>query len=148
MAHIFVSAVVPAPVAAVWSVIRDFNSLPQWHPGIAASRIEDDLAGALVGSVRRFELAAGGTIRERLLALDDREHRCTYTILESPLPVSEYVATLQLQPITLTDHTFATWAADFRVEPALEAETVATIGQGVFAAGFAALQRRFASYLA
>src|ERR1700758_4569869 len=39
---------------------------------------------------------SGGHFRERLLALSDRDHICTYTILESPLPITDYVATIQL----------------------------------------------------
>ena len=34
-------------------------------------------------------------IRERLLALSDYDYSCTYEILESPMGVENYVATLE-----------------------------------------------------
>ena len=40
MIRVYVSSVVDASADTVWSRIRDFNALPQWHPGIADSRIE------------------------------------------------------------------------------------------------------------
>ena len=39
-------------------------------------------------------------IRERLLALSDYDYSCTYEILESPMGVTNYVATLKLTPVT------------------------------------------------
>ena len=39
-------------------------------------------------------------IRERLLALSDYDYSCTYAILESPMGVDNYVATLKLTPVT------------------------------------------------
>jgi hypothetical protein len=44
-----------------------------------------------------------------LLALSDVKHLCTYTILESPLPLENYVATLRLVPVTDGNRTYAVW---------------------------------------
>ena len=41
MVRVSVSSVLDAPPDAVWSRVRDFNGLPQWHPAIADSRIEN-----------------------------------------------------------------------------------------------------------
>ena len=38
---------------------------------------------------------------------------CTYSILESPMGVENYFATLRLIPVTESDHTFAEWTAEF-----------------------------------
>ena len=40
MAKVYSSIVIPAPVSAVWAVVRDFNGLPKWTPFVAESRIE------------------------------------------------------------------------------------------------------------
>src|SRR5690242_17161241 len=40
MAKVYRSAVIEAPVQAVWDYVRDFNALPKWHPAIATSEIE------------------------------------------------------------------------------------------------------------
>ena len=41
MIRVYVSSVIDASADTVWARIRDFNGLPQWHPGIADSRIEN-----------------------------------------------------------------------------------------------------------
>ena len=145
MARVYVSSVIPAPVGRVWARIRDFNGLPSWHPAIAESRIENGEPSDRVGCVRDFRLRNGERIRERLLGLSDYEYFCTYSILESPMPLSDYVATLRLTPITDGDRTFAEWSAEFTCDPAREAELVAMIGRTVFQAGFDALKRQLGS---
>ena len=90
------STVIDAPIDAVWGLLRDFNGHERWHPAVAESRIEDGRRADEIGCVRRFRLAAGGELREQLLRLSDREHSFTYCILESPIPLIDYVATLSL----------------------------------------------------
>ena len=143
MAKVYVSSVINAPVQTVWERIRDFNALPRWHPVVAESRIEGGLRSDAVGCVRNFTLRDGGNLREQLLALSDVDHVCTYSILVSPLPVANYVATLQLRRVTEGDRTFAEWSAAFDPSP-VEAEKagVETI-TGVFQAGFNALKQHF-----
>lgn len=143
MPEVFVSSVIPAQADAVWAVIRDFNALPDWHPGIAQSRIEGDRASDSVGCIRNFQLADGGTIREQLLALDDTERRCVYTILESPLPLWDYVARLRLLPVTDGGRCYAEWTAEFACNSSDADGLVDTVGNGVFQTGFDALKQRF-----
>ena len=82
-------------------------------------------------------------IREQLLALSDYDFSCIYAILESPMGVDNYVATLKLTPITDGDRTFAEWSAEFDCAEGRERELTETIGQGVFQGGFDALKRHF-----
>ena len=141
MVRVYVSSVLDAPPDAVWSRVRDFNGLPQWHPAIADSRIENSEAADKVGCVRNFRLRDGGQIRERLLALSDYDYSCTYSILESPMGVENYVATLKLTPVTDGMRTFAEWSAEFDCDESRERQLTEQIGQGVFQAGFDALKR-------
>jgi hypothetical protein len=143
MPHVYVSSVIPAPAADVWRIVRDFNALPDWTPFVADSRIESAMASDQIGCIRNFRLKDGGVIRERLLALSDYDLSCTYSILESPMGVTDYIATLSLTPVTETNATFAQWTADFLCPPDREAALVAQIGQGVFQAAFTALKQRF-----
>jgi len=143
MAKVYVSSLIEASVEDVWRHIRDFNGLPKWHPGIAESSIEQQQAGDQVGCVRNFRLKDGGVIRERLLALSDVDRACTYAILESPMGVEDYVATLKLTHVTDGNHTFAEWSAEFRCPPERERALIDTIGQGVFQSGFSALKTHF-----
>jgi hypothetical protein len=144
LAKVFVSAVVDAPAADVWAVVRDFNGLPGWLPMAAESRIEQSTKPDQIGCVRNFSLKDGGRIRERLLALSDFDFSMTYAILESPMGVEDYVSTLRLIPITDGDRTYAEWSAEFNCPPARETELVNLIGRNVFLGGLRALQTRFA----
>lgn len=143
MPHVYTSSVIPAPAAEVWKIVRDFNGLPNWTPFVAESRIEDGMAADQVGCIRNFRLTDGGVIRERLLSLSDRDRTCTYSILESPMGVIDYIATLSLTPVTETGETFAAWTADFLCAPDRAEALVAQIGQGVFQTAFTALKQRF-----
>jgi hypothetical protein len=143
MAKVYSSAIIPAPVAAVWGVVRDFNALPAWTPFVAESRIEQNRAPDQIGCVRNFRLKDGGRIRERLLALSDYDMSCTYAILESPMGVENYVATLRLIPVTDGDATFAEWSAEFDAAVEREDALVQSIGRNVFAAALNALKQRF-----
>jgi hypothetical protein len=141
--RIYVSSVIDASADTVWARIRDFNGLPLWHPAIADSRIENNEPPDRVGCIRHFHTRDGGTIRERLLALSDYDFTCSYEILESPMGVSDYVATLKLTPVTDGGRCFAEWSAEFDCAEGREHELTATIGDGVFQGGFDALKRHF-----
>jgi Polyketide cyclase / dehydrase and lipid transport len=143
MPRIYVSSVIGAPAAEVWRVIRDFNALPAWTPFAAESRIEQNSPSDRVGCIRNLRLVDGGVIRERLLALSDYDLSCTYSILESPMGVENYVATLSLTPVTDGNATFAEWQADFDCPPEREGALTHQIGTGVFQAALDALKQRF-----
>ena len=144
MVKLYVSSVVDAPAERIWDRVRDFNGLPNWHPAIADSRIEGNQPADVVGCVRNFHTRDGGLIREKLLALSDYDYSCVYAILESPMGVSNYTATLRLIPVTDGNRTFCEWTAEFDCAPGREGALTDTIGQGVFQAGFDALKRHAA----
>jgi hypothetical protein len=144
VAKVYVSSVLDAPVARVWAIVRDFNGLPAFMPPVAESRIEDRRPADQVGCVRNFSMKDGGRLREKLLALSDWDYTQTYNILESPMPLTNYLATLHLIPITDGDRTFIEWTADFDCDPKDEQGLVQRIGQGVFQAAFDELKRMLA----
>lgn len=140
MVRVFISTVLSAPVERVWATIRDFNALPAWNPAVERSEIEDGRESDAVGCVRSFTLRDGGHLREQLLSLSDEEFSFSYSILESPMPVEDYVATVRLLPVSDGDRTYAEWSAEFDCPPDAEEELVEAIGQGVFLASFRALE--------
>ncbi|MEP9373773.1 SRPBCC family protein [Mesorhizobium sp. KR1-2] len=144
MPKVYVSSVVNAPAADVWQVVRNFNGLPDWTPFVAESRIEQNARPDQIGCIRNFTLKDGGRIRERLLALSDYDLSCTYSILESPMGVENYIAKLALTPITDGNATFCEWEAEFDCAPEREAALIQQIGSGVFQAAFTSLKKRFA----
>ncbi|MFQ3788566.1 SRPBCC family protein [Halomonas sp. A29] len=119
MTRVYVSAVMPISLEQAWSVLRDFNGLPNYHPFFAWSYIEDGKPADQIGCVRHFHDHDGNHIREELLTLSDREHRCCYRILDAPaLPVQGYVAEMRLKPITTSGQCFGEWWAEFEVAEA------------------------------
>ena len=122
MAKIHESGVVAAPLERVWEYVRDFNSLPKWFPGVTDSHIEPGVSANQAGCVRNFGLEGGPRIRERLLALSDQDHVCDYRMIECPLPIANYVATLRLS--AEGSGTRVEIASQFDVPPPQEKEIV------------------------
>ena len=139
MVAIMRSTVINAPIEAVWRVLRDFNSHHLWHPQVTASEIEEGLPPDQPGCVRRFRLRDGAELREQLIALSDRDFSFTYCILDAPIPLLDYVATVRLRPVTDGGHTFWEWRSTFRTPPGLEDELAGLVGRDIYDAGFAAL---------
>lgn len=145
MARAYASTILKAPVETVWSLVRDFNALPKWAPGIAKSKIEDGLDSDVVGCVRSFHTKDGAHIRERLLMLDDANYAFTYNFEKPAFPVKNYIATLRLYPVTHTDQTFAEWEASFDEAPGDEGKYEKIVSREVFAANWANLAKIIAA---
>lgn len=129
-----------APVEAVWDVLRDFNGHERWHPAVAQSQIERGQPADRVGCVRAFRLAGGEQLREQLLALSDMETTFTYCLLETPIPLFNYVAHVRLIPVTDGDRTFWQWEGRFTTPAGREQELGAMVGTNIYEAGFAAIR--------
>jgi len=141
---VYISDVIDAPIERVWEVMRDYNDMPSYHPGIKKSVIENNLPSDQVGCIRRLTLGEG-YVREVLLCLDDRNYVFTYEIIEGTLPVRGYVAGVRLHRVTEGNRTFGEWWADFEVVGADRDAMIAQIGGNVFAAGFKGVASNIAS---
>ncbi|GAN76801.1 SRPBCC family protein [Acidisphaera rubrifaciens] len=139
------SGVIPAPAASVWRLLRDFNAHALWHPAVDASAIEDGDAADVVGAVRAFRLAGGGHLREQLIALSDRERSLTYCLLEAPVPLYDYVATMQVLPVTASEEALVVWRARFAPPAAQEAALIHMVQADIYETGLRALADRFAA---
>src|SRR5215510_10521438 len=137
------STVIDAPIEAVWNLLRDFNGHERWHPIVAESEIEDGRRADEIGCVRRFRLTEGGWLREQLLKLSDRDRSFTYWILEAPIPLYDYVATVRLKPITETGRTFWEWTSSFDAPEGEESALAALVGEQVYESGFDAVKGHF-----
>ena len=142
MIKVYRSAIISASADKVWTLVRDFNGLPKWHPAIAASEIEGGLSADQVGCVRRFTRKSdNGLLREQLLSLADDTRTLTYNILISPMPVANYMAGMRFTPITMGGGCFAEWWAVFDVTSGPPQVTADDIGDNVFVVGFAAINK-------
>jgi NADPH:quinone reductase-like Zn-dependent oxidoreductase/uncharacterized protein YndB with AHSA1/START domain len=139
------STIIDAPIERVWAVLRDFNSHDQWHAVVEQSRIEGGERSDRVGCVRNFTLKDGNHIREQLLALDDRQFKSTYCIVEATVPLQRYVATVTLKPVTDGNRTFWHWESTFATPPGQERELTQMVATDVYEAGFANLSRHLRS---
>ncbi|HUC18062.1 MAG TPA: SRPBCC family protein [Acetobacteraceae bacterium] len=144
MARAYASRIIPAPVEALWPIVRDFNALPSWHPAIKSSEIEDGRDADTIGAIRSFTLADGAHVRERLLELDDCRYRFRYNFEKPAFPVANYISTFTLIPLTDRDATFAEWRADFDEPSAEPGRYVDIISNAVFAGGLSALAEKAA----
>ena len=140
MVRIVKSTVIDAPIEAVWALLRDFNGHDRWHPVVDTSQIERGLPSDKVGAVRRFRLNDGSELREQLLTLSDLEQTFTYCLLDTPVPLLNYVAHVRLFPVTDGDMTFWEWESRFDTPAGREQELAEMVGTGIYEAGFEAIR--------
>ncbi len=140
MVKIDKSTIVDAPVEAVWAVLRDFNGHDRWHPAVADSQIERGLPFDKVGCVRRFHLKDGSELREQLLTLSDADMAFSYCLLDTPVPLLNYVAHVRLVPVTDGDRTFWHWHCRFDTPEGQEAALEAMVRDNIYEAGFRAVR--------
>ena len=79
---------------ATYAVVSKWDALESWCPAFASTVIES--GGTEVGSVRAITLKDGPTFTEELLASDPAGRSYRYKIIDSPLPIVEYVSTVRV----------------------------------------------------
>lgn len=122
----------------VWKTISDFNGLPEFVPAIVRSTME----GLGIGAVRTLTLKEGGPpIVERLESLDEKTRTLSYSILESPLPVAEYVAVMEVESVGDLQCQLK-WSSTFEAKGASNAEAIKVI-EGVYSGGFEGLKKLY-----
>ena len=141
MPRVVRSTIIDAPVDALWSVLRDFNGHERWHPIVARSEIERSQPSDRIGCVRRFTLQDGSELREQLLTLSDLEMTFSYCLLDTPIPLFNYVAYVRLLPVTDGNRSFWHWESRFTTPPGREAELATTVGDEVYSNGIEAVRR-------
>ena len=138
--HIFRSMVIDAPIGRTWAEVRAFDGVAAWNPGVDRAVLENG-AATETGTIRRLEIPDGSVFRETLLAHSDVEHFYTYDILESPLPVANYVSTHRFLPITASNQTLGIWESRFDCAPEVANEMDALVGDTIYIGGMIGLDR-------
>ncbi len=136
MTKVSMTTRVPVSPEKIWDLIGQFNALPDWHPAVEKSALEEG------GQVRRLSLVGGGSIVERLEKIDEDEHVYRYSILESPLPVTDYTAELRVRPDKDGDGCTIEWSSEFEPQGASAGDATEVI-QGIYQAGFDNLKKLF-----
>jgi len=121
----------PCPVDEVWTVIGGFGSIAEWHPDVHSAEVFE-----IEGETHRhLQIGEGGLTLERLV--ETGPHYLTYEIVDSPLPLADYRATLSCVPEEGGCHVF--WSAMFEpTDPS--ADDIVT---GFYEDGLRALRERF-----
>lgn len=132
MPKIKISHVYNATADHIWSLIGDPCDLADWHPAIATS--------PAANGERTCTLADGGELKEEILLHDAGTRSYTYRIIESPLPMSDYVSTLRVEPLR-SGGAEVIWEAQF--EPAgIEPSQLEAMLGGIYTAGLEALEAK------
>ena len=122
--------------ATVWKLIGDFNALDVWLPPVLASALAgNSLQGSAPGAIRVLDLAGNARVTEKLMAYDGTGHRYSYAFIESPLPVKNYVATIELSAAP-NGRTLIRWHSTFDAQGATDDKAKEAI-QGIYDAGLA-----------
>lgn len=80
---------VPAAPDAVWAVLSDVQTIPQWFPGIDSAVFD--------GEFRILQLSNGGTLRARVVTSDPQLRRFQYSFVDGlPQPIEFHLGTLDV----------------------------------------------------
>lgn len=134
---------ISAPPAKVWEAVRNFDNLG-WHPAVATTTL-DKGSNNKKGAIRTVTVKDGAKLTEELLAHQDSAHSLKYRIIESPLPVSNYVSTLVVK--AAKGGSRVEWSSTFRRKDELAAEgaddAAATKAvTGIYTSGLDALKKQ------
>lgn len=135
MARVSLQSELGVPADVVWEMVGKFNAIGQWHPMVERSQTE----GNGTGATRKLKLLGGGAIVERLEHVSNMERLYLYSVVDSPFPVSNWVA--EVRVCDRSDGTSTVeWSSNFTPIGADEIDAVKAI-QGVFQAGLDNLKR-------
>jgi hypothetical protein len=139
MSKVQVIATIPASPQAIWDMVGDFGAIAKWHPAIAECHAE----GTGPGALRRLTLVNGTTLAERLEEFNDGERYYSYSLVEGPLPVRDYYATLHVRAAYDAPSSTIEWTGAFTARDVPENEAEQLI-RSVYQAGIDNLQRLLA----
>jgi hypothetical protein len=138
---------IKAPGSKVWDAIKNFDSLPSWHPAFAKDEIVKGTNNQ-PGAERQLTVKDGPTFTERLLKYSPKHQSLHYQIIDpSPLPIVHYRSTMSVKA-GADGTTVVTWSGSFKRKNASDnppdAESDAGVTKfvtGVYQGGLANLKK-------
>ena len=106
MARVEVRDEIDAPREVVWDLVSDFGGVKRISPEVESCVLD----GQGVGAVRTIN-TQGIVIKERLESLDGKNYTFSYSIVEGPIPFTNYLAQVELSPDG--DRTKVNWSGSF-----------------------------------
>ncbi|HBW9555513.1 TPA: SRPBCC family protein [Klebsiella pneumoniae] len=138
MATTTVSIEIPASVDQVWQLMGGFDSLPDWLPFIPKSMVSEG------GRVRTLTTSDGGTVIERLEAFDNCQRSYSYSIIQAPFPVVDYLSTIAVVATADSNITRVEWSGSFTPVNVSDADAEALFS-GIYRDGLQALKDNFSA---
>jgi len=131
---------ISAPPAKVWEAVRDFGSLA-WHPAVGSTTLDKGIKDKR-GAVRTVTTKDGAKLVEELLSHQDSTRSLKYRIIDSPLPVSDYVSTLTVQAAGQGSRVI--WRSSFDAvrSDGVDDAKVRDIVAGIYKSGFDGLRAK------
>ncbi|WP_431636561.1 SRPBCC family protein [Dyella sp. KULCS107] len=128
-----------APADAVWKTLGDFGGAQRYLDVVKRCElVHHD------GSTERvLHLKGGGSARERLVLSSDDDRALRYTMVESPLPVADYVSTVRVDPLG-PQRCRVTWAATFDAHGGSDEEAREAVS-GIYRVGLEGLRQLHAA---
>lgn len=102
--------VVDRPPVVVWKLLGAFNALDVWLPPVVTSTYSGNPTEP--GAIRVLHLSNGARVTEELVSYSNAKHSYSYKFLESPLPVKNYVATIEVSE-TADGRSLVRWNSTF-----------------------------------
>lgn len=129
------SVEVAASPDEVWQAISGFCTIAEWHPMIAAC-VDGEQNGV---AMRTLTTTDGAVLVERRVQYSDEGMSYSYEIVDSPLPVADYEATLAV--IDGPEGSRITWSGKFDAKDTPDATALEAIDD-IYGAGLEALKER------
>jgi hypothetical protein len=140
MAKVQVETTLHVPAQAVWNMVGGFNELARWHPAVVKSEEVKEKGGV---TARRLTLSDGGVIVAQLEQHDDKARTYSYSVVETPLPVAGYRASLHVREAA-DGHSARSPGSASSLAGRAESEAVKVI-RGLYEVGFDNLRKLFGS---
>ncbi|WP_295993544.1 SRPBCC family protein [Rugamonas sp.] len=137
MSKVSVSMQLGVSAERAWAMVGGFHGLLDWSSGLKSCTAEQG------GRVRRLLAADGMEILERLEAFSESERFYSYSIIESPLPVTNYQSTLKVIPVFGQEQCHVEWSCNFYAPAEHEAQMEAAF-QGLYQGGLDQLKQKLA----
>jgi Polyketide cyclase / dehydrase and lipid transport len=127
---------VAAPPSEIWQLIGGFGSLPDWVPNVSQSELGDG------GRIRQLHDPEGHTFVERLERYDSAARTYSYSIVQSPVSIADYLSTIVVTPIDGGKGSRVEWSSVY-TPVGISEKQADEIFEGLYSTGLKALLSRY-----
>jgi carbon monoxide dehydrogenase subunit G len=135
MARVSVNEDYAASAADLWQKLADFGGLAGWMPGVKSCEVK----GEGIGAVRTLVMGPMKVV-ERLESLDTEGRSLSYSLLEGPMPLENFLATIQVAE-TSPSSCRVDWSATFDLPEGVSEGQVAPAREGGYRGGLKTLKQ-------